>query len=95
MANKRQILVIAERGRLIGFCLACRCRTPENKIADLVCGIVDGSALTEVQFRERKEEADVGWRMRYPEAEIIYMACPESVNPQDFARLEAERRVSI
>ena len=90
----RQVLVIAERDRLIGFCLACRVRRPEGKIANLRSGFADGSLLTESQFGAARAEADSAWREGYPEAEVVYLRCPAAVHPQQFARLEAERRVS-
>lgn len=89
----RQVLVIAERGRLIGFCLACRPRSGD-KIAYLVCGVADGTTLMPAEFKASKEETDATWRREYPEAQIVYLRCPEEIHPQQFARLVAERRVS-
>ncbi len=89
----RQVVVIAERDRLIGYCVACRCRDGD-KIADLVCGIADGTAMTERAFRASKDETDAYWKARYPEAERVYLQCPEGLDPQMYARLEAEMRVS-
>lgn len=89
--------MIVERGRQIGFCLACRCRADkgEGSIVQLTQGTADGSTLTQAQFEASKAEADMHWKTRYPEAQILHLDCPESVNPQAFARMEAERRVTI
>lgn len=88
----RQVVVIAERDRQIGYCLACRIRDGD-KIADLVTGIADGTAMSAAEFCDSKLEADEGWRKRYPEAEIVYLKCPEGLHPMAYARLEAEMRV--
>lgn len=93
----RQALVIAECGRQIGFCLACRTRAAngDGSVVHLTNGIADGTTLTDAQFRASKEEADLAWRARYPEAVIKHMECPVGMNPLDFARAEAERMVGI
>jgi hypothetical protein len=61
----------------------------------LTQGTADGTTLTKAQFEASRAEADMHWKTRYPEAKIVHLDCPESVNPQTFARLEAERRVTI
>lgn len=90
----RQVLVIAERERRIGFCLACRVRSPEGRTTRLVRGVADGTLLSDAQFRDSVEEADALWRQRYPEAEIVYLNCPLGLDPYQMASLEAERRVA-
>jgi len=89
----RQVLVIAQQGRKIGFCLACRVRSPEGQVVRLVQGIADGTPLPHSQFEASKAETDEYWKRHYPEAEIVHLECPAGMNPLAFARVEAERRV--
>ena len=84
--------MIAECDKQIGFCLACR--TPSDETVTLVHGVADGRMLSDKQFEASKEETELIWRQRYPEAEIVHLACPAGIQPVLYAQVEAIRKVT-
>jgi hypothetical protein len=94
---KREVIVVAEQGRRIGFCVACRTRAEkgDGDIVSLTEGVADGSLLSDIEFKRSKDESHLHWKARYPNAEIVYLECPVGLKPEVFAKYQAERRVSI
>lgn len=82
-----------ERGRELGFALACRVREPDGRVVVLMRGGANGVALTEGAYRQSKEQAHEQFRMDWPEAEIVYLTCQDGLTPEQMASAEAERRV--
>lgn len=91
----RQVVVIAERGRLIGFCAAARCRASkgDGDVINLKHGLADGSEMTQSAFNASRKLGHAGWSQLYPEAQIVRLSCSTDADPEQYAIQEARRRV--